>query len=342
VPIIDHIAATSESGVAQYSVGSDGTLVYVPGRRTGVDSRIHLMTAKGETSPLKTTPGAWGNPRFSPDGRRIALQVAYGRHDQIAIYDLETDRITQLTFDAANHRCPAWTPDGRRIVYSSDADEQGRMNLYWRRADGSGNAERLTTAAASQCGGAMHPNGRSILYFESNGIQSSLWLLPLLGSPEAGWTAGTPRALGDGTVFEGLPALSPDGRLVAYMTNATGSFEVYVKPLEGAGGPWRVSASGGAHPTWSKSKQELVFTTDDQLMAAPFKYDGRTFTAETPRPWSRILYTAAGPTRKYDLHPDGTRVVLAAPDTTGEMANDTVVFVLGFFEELRRLLPTGR
>jgi Tol biopolymer transport system component len=301
------------------------------------------MNTRGETSALKTNPGAWSNPRFSPDGERIALQVARGRHDQIAIYDIESDRLTQLTFDAANHRFPIWTPDGLRIVYSSDASGDGAQNLYWRRSDGSWAAERVTTSRGNQATVSMHPTGRFILYAETNdAAPTTLWVLPLEESPDKRWTAGTPRALDKATAFEALGAFSPDGRLVAYMSNASGVFEIYVRPLEGAGGPWRVSTSTSAHPVWSKSTSELLFTTEDQIMTTRYQYDGRVFKAETPRPWSPVRYATAGPTRKFDLHPDGKRVIVASPDTTGVTAYDKVVFVINFFAELERLLPPGR
>jgi serine/threonine-protein kinase len=341
VAVIEHLASTHISGSAQYSFASNGMLVYVPGSTASADARLHWVTARGETSALKTTPGAWGNPRFSPDGTRLALQIVYGSHDQIAIYDLATDRLTQLTLDAANHRVPVWTTDGRYIVYSSDAGGNGSENLYWRRADGEGNAGRLTTGRGRQIPAGMHPNGRSILYAETVGPGSALWLLPLQGSPEKEWTAGTPSRLGDGKAFDGLGAFSPDGRLVAYMSDAAGPFAIYVRPVEGGGGPWRVSTSGGAHPAWSRTTRELLFTTEDQIMTAPYRYDGRTFTAETPRPWSPVRYTTAGPTRKFDLHPNGTRVILAGPDPAGATAYNTMVFVINFFGELERLLPAA-
>ena len=77
-------------------------------------------------------------------------------------------------------------------------------------------------------------------------------------------------------------------------------------------------------------------------MTSRYRYDGKTFTSETPRPWSPVRYATAGPIRKYDLHPDGTRAVVAGPDTAGAAPYDTVVFVLNFFDELQRLLPAGR
>ena len=343
VPVIEHIAATPISGSAQYSFASDGTLVYIQGSSPSADARIHWLTPRGETSALKTMPGTWASPRFSPDGKRIALQVAYGSHDQISVYDLASDRLTQLTFDAANHRAPIWTSDGQRIVYTSDASGAESQNLYSRPADGSGAADRLTTSPGRQVPYGVHPSGRYLLYSETQGqAPSILWMLPLNGNAEKGLAAGKPEPFSNGATFEALGAFSPDGRLVAYMSSAQGPFEIYVRPFEGVGGPWRVSTSGGAHPVFSRSANELLFTTEEHVMTSRYRYDGKTFTSETPRPWSPVRYATAGPIRKFDLHPDGTRAVVAGPDTTGATPYDTVVFVQNFFDELRRLLPAGR
>ncbi len=338
--IVDRILSSAATGGAQYSIGADGTLAYVPGTTTGVDSRLYWMSDDGKTSALKLTPRPWGNPRLSPNGKQIALQVAYGSHDQIAIYDWESERLTQLTLDAANHRFPAWTPDGQRIVYTSD--EGGTPNLYWRRADGSGTAARLTTSPTTQSNPSVHRSGRFILYVEnSKSTAADLFVLPLEGNDVAGWKAGSPRPFLNTEVFEALGAFSPDGRLVAYMSAEQGAFEIFVRPFEGPGGPWRVSTTGGAHPVWSKSSNELMYTIDDQIMMVQYRFDGKTFTADAPRPWSPVRYATGGPTRKYDLHPDGKRAIVASPDTTGTITYDKVVFVFNFFEELRRRLPAG-
>jgi Tol biopolymer transport system component len=302
------------------------------------------MTADGRTTPLKTTPGPWGHPRFSPDGTRIALQVTYGSHEQIALYDIATDRLTQLTVDAANHRAPAWTPDGAYVIYSSDASGGGAQNLYWRRADGVGDAVRLTTSPTVQVAASVHPSGTFILFVnnqvnDAGSTPADLWLLPLEGSAEKGWTTGTPRPWVATPAFEALGALSPDGRLVAYMSSDQGKFEIFVKPFAGGGGPWRVSQAGGAHPLWSKTSPELLFTSGDQIMTARYRFDGKAFRADTPGPWSPIRYASGGPTRKYDLHPDGKRIIVAGPDPTAAVTYDRLVFVFNFFDELERLLP---
>jgi Tol biopolymer transport system component len=300
------------------------------------------MMADGSTTALKTTPGPWGNPRFSPDGTRIALQVSYGSHEQIAIYDLATDRLTQLTMDAANHRAPAWTPDGTYIVYSSDESGAGSQNLYMRRADGRGGAIRLTKSPNVQTASSVHPNGRFVLFAEIHKESGDLWMLPLEGNSESGWTPGTPRPLINTASFEALGAFSSDGQLVAYMSSEQGSFEIFVKSFDGTGGPWRVSSNGGAHPEWSKAGRSLIYTAGDQLMSAAYEFDGRAFRASTPVPRSPVRYASGGPTRKYDVHKDGKRAVVAAPDNTTSVAYDKIVFVFDFFDELNRLLPARR
>ena len=342
-PMIESVVATPGTGGAQYSIGSNGTLAYVPGRAANLDNRLHWLQPDGRTTPLTSAPGAWGNPRFSPDGKRIALQVTYGSHDQIAVYEWESDRLTQLTSDAANHRYPCWTPDGRRIIYSSDEGKSGTFNLFWRRADGSGPVERLTSSQSMQSNPSVHPGGRVVMFADTSGSNpGDLWILPLVEGPDKTLSAGRPRLLVNTSEFEALGAFSPDGKLIAYMSSEQGAFQILVKPFAGEGGPWRVSTTGGAHPAWSKTKSELLYTVDDQIMAVPYRFDGKAFSHDAPRPWSTVRYATAGPTRKYELHPDGKRAIVATPDTTGATTYDKVAFVFNFFDELRRLLPTDR
>ena len=140
VPVIESVVATPGPVARSSHSPSNGTLAMCRGHPPAWMTECYWILPDGKTSALKAAPGDWGNPRFSPDGKRIALQVAYGSHDQLAIYDWATDRLTQLTFDAANHRFPIWTPDGQRIVYSSDDGQPGMHNMFWQPANGSGRA----------------------------------------------------------------------------------------------------------------------------------------------------------------------------------------------------------
>ena len=178
VPVIDKIV-TNPAPVARSSHSPcNGTLAYVHGDSSGADGSIYWMTADGKPSALKTTAGAWGNPKFSPDGKLLAMQRTYGSHDQIATYDWANDRLTQLTFDAADHRIPVWTPDGQRIIYSSDAGHPGVHNIYWQRANGSGPADRLTDSPTNQLATSIDPRGNSIVFSEFAGGTGSRCLGP--------------------------------------------------------------------------------------------------------------------------------------------------------------------
>jgi serine/threonine-protein kinase len=339
VPVVDKVVTSTGTGGAQFSVSNNGTLAYVRGDSSAADGSIYWMTTDGKTSALKAAPGAWGNPNFSPDGKLLAMQRTYGSHDQITIYDWTNDRLTQVTFDAANHRFPIWTPDGQRIIYSSDAGHPGVQNIYWQRANGSGPADRLTDSPTNQVATSVDPRGNSILFSEfAGGTGADIWVLPL----HANGQPGTPRPFLITPTYETHGTFSPDGKWIAYMSSEQGSFEIYVRKSEGAGGPWRVSTAGGAHPTWSKNTQELLYVIDDQIMTVKYRLRGDAFEHERPRAWAPARYANAGPTRKYAIHPDGKRVIVATPDTTAAAKYDAVTFVFNFFDELKRLLPPGR
>ncbi len=337
VPVIDKVVTSTGTGGAQFSFANSGTLAYIRGDSSGADGSIYWMTTDGKTSALKAAPGAWGNPSFSPDGKLLAMQRTYGSHDQIALYDWTNDRLTQLTFDPANHRFPVWTPDGQRIIYSSDAGHPGVQNIYWQRANGSGPADRLTDSPKNQVATSIDARG-SILFTELGGTLGDVWILPR----QANGQPGAPRLLLNTPGFETHGSFSPDGRWIAYMSSEQGAFDVYVRKSEGVGGPWRVSTAGGAHPTWSKNSQELLYVIDDQIMTVKYRVKGDAFEPERPRAWAPVRYATAGPTRKYAIHPDGKRVVVATPDTSATAKYDTVTFVFNFFDELKRLLPPGR
>ena len=133
---------------------------------------------------------------------------------------------------------------------------------------------------------------------------------------------------------------SPDGRWLAYESNESGRPEVYVRPFPGPGSKWPVSTGGGASPTWSRTKRELFYGTNGQIgqiMVVPYEVQGGSFHAEKPRLWSDGRYLTD---RGFDLHPDGERFALAAVAQTQDSAKqDEVVFILNFFDELRRIAP---
>jgi Tol biopolymer transport system component len=108
------------------------------------------MDREGRTTPLRATPANWGNPHFSPHGRQLAMYINDGKQWDVWVYDWARDTLSRITFDAADDLIPLWTPDGRRITFASTRGDTSTSNLYWQRADGSGEVQRLTESKNNQ------------------------------------------------------------------------------------------------------------------------------------------------------------------------------------------------
>ena len=142
-PIVEGVASNPGNGGAQFSVSDSGTLIYVAGSAVSRDVSIHWMDATGKFTPLRETPGDYNSPAISPDGKRLAMDITNGNRTDIWVYEWERDTLTRLTFNGDSNESPVWTPDGQRIVYES-TESGAAFNLWWIRADGGGDAQRLT------------------------------------------------------------------------------------------------------------------------------------------------------------------------------------------------------
>jgi serine/threonine-protein kinase len=253
--------------------------------------------------------------------------------------------MSRLTFDPGRDTRPVWTPDVSRIAFSSTRADKATPNLYWQRADGTGEAERLTESKSPQNPTSWHPEGK-FLAFQEDQSQGNrdIWILPMEGDDASGWKPGKPTAFVNSPFSEAEAAFSPDGRWISYQSAESGTVEVYVRPFPGPGGKWLVSTAGGLFPTWSRNRKELFYRTPESiLMVASYAVVGDAFRAEKPRQWSPGLVPARGPNRTFDLHPDGQRfAVLKATERRAEEKRDHVVLIQNFFDELRRLAPAGK
>jgi serine/threonine-protein kinase len=271
------------------------------------------------------------------------LDVSDGRQTDIWVYQWERDTLARLTFGPGNSEKPVWTPDGRRLVFSSS--QNGPSNLFWQQADGTGPVQRLTMSALSQAAWSWHPNGHVLAFHEfTQGRQDDVLMLPVEGDEASGWKPGTPVPFLTSPFFERAPMFSADGRWVAYQSNESGQDEIYVTGYPGPRGKWLISTNGGVTPVWSRTRQELLFVEGSQLMVAPYTVEGDSFRAGNPRLWADaelVLRRRTGPTRSFDLHPDGDRVFLAKAGGT-EGPSNSLVLVSNLFDELRRIAPPKR
>jgi serine/threonine-protein kinase len=344
-PVIEGVAASAGTGGTQLAVSSRGTLAYLAGAFELQESPIVWMDSKGQTNPLRAMPSNWSNPQFSPDGSRLAVDIGSGPNIDVWTYDWARDTLTRLTFGGQNIK-PVWTPDGKRIVFSSTRDTKSVANLYWQRADGGGDAQRLTESTNNQFAASWHPDGKVLAFHEQTPAGVDLMTVAVDGNESAGWKAEKPKAFLSTQFTEQEPMFSPDGRWISYFANDTGQANVFVRPFPGPGGLQQISTAGGAYPMWSRTRPELFFQSafnNSAIMVASYTAAGDSFQADKPRLWSPGRVAGRPRLRGIAIHPDGQRFAIAALRAPDERANENkLVFVFNFFDELKRLAPSTR
>jgi Tol biopolymer transport system component len=282
-----------------------------------VARRLLLVSRSGETTPLTPDPRAFSNPRFSSDGRRVAIGVAdpvsAGR--DVWVLDITQRAWSRLTTNGISNR-PMWTADGRRVIYSSNDD------LWWVAADGSNRPESLFVAAGSRFAGAVTPDGRTVVFQETGSTASGIRAMAF-DSTQAARTI-IPAAFG-----ESNPALSPDGRWLAYQSDQTGRMEVYVQSYPEPGARVPISLQGGSEPAWAHNGRELFYRSGDTLMVASVALSP-VFAVVRRRPLFTGSFLSGGPFREYDVAPDDQHFVMIS----GGAAQSTLFGVQNVFQRL--------
>jgi Tol biopolymer transport system component len=328
VALLENVRRTGASA-AQYWLSESGTLVYRPGIGAG-GGRTLVWAGRGRgEEALAMEPRDYASPSVSPDGGRVAV---WGGQD-IWIYDLARSTTTRLTFDPAIDVWPLWTPDGERVVFASN--RAGSFDLYWRRADGTGPEERLTTGPQQEFPQSWANGGRDLVFTECRTSDGpcDLSVLSLAGERQA-------KVLLQTEFNEDFATVSPDGRWLAYDSNESGQPEIFVRPFPDVeSGRWQVSTGGGTEPLWGPKGDELFYRTPTSLMVVPVR-TGATPTFGNAAALLNLARYAATFGRDYDLAPKGNRFILSAPIAPGGVAADQIVVVQGWFEELKRRVPT--
>ncbi len=340
-PFLEGVSSSDPgNGTAHYAFSHDGTLVYVSGASTRQWTLVWVDQA-GNASPLLEEPRDYRFPRFSPTSARLAFQLAQEKGMATAdiwIYDLQREVMTRFTFDEAADFAATWSPDGEWIVFASARG--GALNLYRKRSDGTGDAERLTESNNLQAPFSFSPDGKSLLFSEENPETSwDILVLPLEGERKPQVFLRTP-------FFEVFPVFSPDGRWVAYTSNESGRLEIYVRPYPGPGGKWQISDAGTTSgPRWSPDGRKLYYRADERMMVVPVSTGSAAFQAGKPRVLFDKRFLQIGPFPSYDLAPDGQRFVMLATRSTeeeGAASRTHLHFVFNWFAEVRRLAPVGK
>jgi serine/threonine-protein kinase len=304
---------------------------------------------------LRETPANYDSPAFSPDGKRLALRINDGYKYDIWVYEWQRDTLMRLTFgDDRTNYLPVWTPDGQRITYASgDKSGFGAIDLYWKRADGTGEAQRLTetndhmgSSGYGEIPRSWRPDGKVLAFDQSfdGGKTRNIATMTIDGNETIGWKPSEPQVFLKGPFTQGEAAFSPDGRWLAYQSEESGRSEVYVRPFSATGGKWQISTAGGAFPKWSRSGKELLYLALDQrIMVASYTASGDSFRSEKPRLWSSVQLDYLRGWSAFDVHPDGERLaVLIHPHASEEVPVNKVSFIFNFGEELLRKVSNLR
>jgi serine/threonine-protein kinase len=339
IPVLDDVASSSTSAAGQFDLSRNGIFIYSTGKAQPETWLIEDFDAGGSKrdQPQLSKPSAYFTPRFSPDGKRLAVAMETKGVD-LYVYEFQTDVLARLTFSNELAYTPVWTPDGKHIIFQFARGEN--QALLWIRGDGVGGAQTLVDGKALVEPRSISPDGRRVAYQQRSDTDFDIWTLPLdLTDPDHP-KPGKPEPFAHTSANEMQPAFSPDGRWMAYTSDESGIYEVYVRPFpDAAGGKWQVSSGGGNLPMWSRDGKSLFFETlDNRIMLAGYTANGVSFSPGKPRLWSDKQLTAPTANGNYDLAPDGTTIeaLVVTPVSEANQRSIHVTFLLNFFDELRR------
>ena len=340
VPVVEGVLQSTFSGAAQYSISATGSLVYVPGVVQATQRSLVWVNRNGAEQPVAAPAHSYRTPRLSPDGRRVAVGITE-QETQVWLYDLSRETLTRLTFEGNTNNNPSWTPDGKRIAFTSN--KEGPRSLFWQLADGSGGLERLTASEYLHVPTSWSPDGQLLAFNEINPTTGyDIWVLRL-GDPSA--SSGQIRKAQPflRTPFnEGAARFSPDGRWLAYISNESGRYEIYVQPYPGPGGKWQISTEGGTEPVWNPNGRELFYRSGEKMMEVEVTTQP-SFSVGKPGVLFEGPYEPTpGTTPNYDVSPDGQRFLMVKGREQAEAAPTQINVVLNWFEELKQKVPAGK
>jgi Tol biopolymer transport system component len=306
VVVAENIQYFPQTAGALFSVSENGLLIYQV-ESTSVLSRLLWLDRSGREIGSLGTIDDQANPRISPDGKRVGLDITDHQSGNVDvwIYPSAGGVATRFTSHPAIDAGPVWSPDGQRVAFTSF--QRGHPDIYLRNSSGVGGDELILTSARTKYVTDWSPDGRFILLRAVDATTNlELWVAPVGGDHKAVPFIKTIFGVNQGQ-------FSPDGRWVAYASNESGKWEIAVAPFPGPGGNWKVSTAGGTEPRWRRDGKELYYLAPDgKLMAVEVKA-GETFEAGAAKalfPTRRREPVSAADLFSYDVSADGQRFLV--------------------------------
>jgi Tol biopolymer transport system component len=316
VPVLDNVFVT-----VGFSFSTTGTLVFLQGSTA---TSLVWVNREGKTERVKEIEPSALYPRSSSAGGRVAISVASvgGRRD-IWVYHPSRDVLTRLTFGGIN-LYPVWSPDDERIVYASLSGEGS--TLFSVQANGIGEPETLLTSEGAVVPSSWSPDGQTIWLDAAFEKSYDIWSLRLDAK-------GKPQPFLESEFDEFRPMISPEGSWLAYVSNESGEFQVYVHAMSSSGGKWQISTSGGDDPVWSSNGKKLFYRNGNKWMSVEVETQPE-FRAGNPV----VLFEGAYE-GYYDVTPGADQFILVKNEFAA--AQNRIQVVTNWFEEVKRLVPSN-
>jgi serine/threonine protein kinase len=318
-----------------FTASDNGTLIYQPGL-AGAALRLIWMDRNGKQIGALSGPDAYDEVQMSPDDKKAAVVI----EDQLSviwIYDLVHNTRTRFSFGNGAFSSPLWSHDGKQLAYIGPLPGGKGDAVMEKPADGSGEEKQLLPLESTQHAILQQlwdwsPDGRDILYNVGTfgvGNGQDIWVLPLTGDRKP-----FPFAAGPGE--QSYAQFSPDGRWVAYVSNETGSYEVYVAPFPWTGAKWQISTSGGWVERWTSGGKEIVFQGAGSPKNWVAEVDGRGSSLQVGS--VHVLFESSNlspniSASQYAVTSDGQRFLEI---TTGDAGRLPLTVIQNWTDELKK------
>jgi serine/threonine-protein kinase len=327
IPVLEGVLTAPTFGSLQCAFSQTGTLVLVGGSAGGDQELPIWIDREGKESPVSEHKRDYNDMRISPDGTRLAATIMDGANSDIWILELARDSFMRLTVDEAVDQNARWSPDGRWIIFTANRGKSN-LNLFRQLADGTGDAERLTTSENPQIPVSLTPDGNVLVFTERQPKTDADIMYLRLDTPQA-----SPEAFLATQFVERAPALSPDGKWIAYASNESGETEIYVRPFLRPGAKVKISAGRAFGPKWLPNGKELVYFNEWKIMTVPISIQDDVLQPSSPRQLFEVKNQSyVGP---LDVSADGNRFLFIRPAGEINEQSQQPTVVVNWFEELK-------
>ncbi len=330
LPVIEGVYSSVTTGITNYVVSDNGTLVYLPGSTEGEGRTIVKIGLTGEVAVLDSAAHPFIEPSVSPDNKKIAIVIREGEDFNIWIFDIAKKSLSKLTFGGIN-RTPRWSPDGKNIAFMKRT-KSGKTGIVIKPSDGNGDEKEIYTGPGRLYVNEWSRDGKFLIIDHlTEQSQSDLLIIPLTGEK-------VPWKYLNSSFDEYEASLSPNGKWISYLCDESGSYQIYVRSFPNKEGKWQISTDVAEEPRWSPDGTMLYYRKNSQMMAVQVS-TASTFSSGTPKVLINnfpAMNVDSG--ISYEISSDGKYIFTTQPVSGVSYKNISVV--LHWTKEIKNLTTT--